>query len=84
MSADFAKTNHGPSASWARFVPEQAVVIPGSSARILESQPIQANVAEEQYSLKLIGFGHGNPLPWCCLTERSLLGARTQTIAPST
>ena len=66
MSADFAKTNHGPSeaASWARFqLPEQPFVIPGSSARILESQPIQANVAEEQYTIKLIGLGHGNALP---------------------
>jgi hypothetical protein len=90
MSADFAKTNHGLSegAGWARYgVPEEAVVIPGSSARIRESESIQINVAEEQYTslnIKLIGFGHGKPFPWCCLTGRSFLGARARTIASST
>jgi hypothetical protein len=46
---------------------DHEVTIPSSTARLVDSEYVQANVSEEQHSalvLKLVGFGHGTARPY--------------------
>jgi len=71
VSAQLPIEDHGPWAggpppgSWASHSAETEVAIPESSARFRDSEYIQVNVKEEQYSslmIKLVDFGHGRTL----------------------